>query len=182
MVTTNPDSHGKTRQFVSAFVLLAALVATGCADGTITSISRGGSAPLRAKVAEVTVSSASVVRERRARYDKLDGDRSIQRAIIDRLVEDGHFDSSGDMRIEVEITVFKLRSVSTALFLGFLAGEDKLYGKVSVSQDEDIGRRYRFELRSSEEWYFKVSASGRFGSLANELAEKISTLFDGASS
>ena len=57
-----------------------------------------------------------------------------------------------------------------------------LDGEVDIQRGEDSTKRYTFKLSSSEEWYFKYSAAARFRSLARELAEKITTLFEDSSS
>jgi hypothetical protein len=163
-------------------VVLAALALTACAHGRITAISPGDTAALSGRVSSVTVTSDSVLSDRRRVYDELDADRAIEKAIISRLVEDGHFDESGDTRVSVRITEFRLRSAGSAFWAGFMAGVDMLDGEVDIQQGEDSNNRYTFKLSSSEEWYFKYGAAARFRSLANELAEKITTLFEDSSS
>ena len=102
----------------------------------------------------------------------------IEEAIVSRLGEDGHFDESGDLQINVRITGFRLRSAANAFWWGAWAGVDKLESDVDIQQGEDRVNHYGFELSGSEEWYFKYGATARFRSLARELAEKISTLFE----
>jgi hypothetical protein len=170
------------RPLAPLFVALAALALTACAHGRITAISPEDSAALSGRVSGVTVTSDGVLFERRRVYDRLDADRAIEEAIVSKLVEDGHFDESGDTRVSVRITEFKLRSAGTAFWVGFMAGVDMLDGEVDIQQGEDSNKRYTFKLSSSEEWYFKYGAGARFRSLANELAEKIATLFEDSSS
>jgi hypothetical protein len=183
MGSANIQLHAHdTRHLVRVLVVLVALGAAACAHGTITAASPGGLSPLSGKVADVTVTSQGIDQERKPVYDKLEGDRTIEQAITSRLVKDGRYDESGETRVSVRIKEFRLRSTGNAFVNGFLAGVDKLEGEVHVRQGEGSDERYVFKLSGSEEWYFKYSASARFRSLANELAEKVGTLFEDSSS
>ena len=170
------------RLLAPLLVVFGALVLTACAHGRITATSPGDAGALSGRVSDVTVNSDAVIAERKGVYDGLDADRTIKEAIVSELVEDGHFDESGDTRVSVRITEFRLRSTGSAFMWGFFAGVDMLDGEVEIQQGEDSNKRFTFKLSGSEEWYFKFSAAARFRSLASELAEKIATLFEEPSS
>ncbi len=173
-----PPGARSGRSLANFCGMLVALAMTACAHGQITNMRLGDTAALSGKVSVVTVTSEGVVAERRSVYERLDADRRIEEAIVSRLVEDDHFDESGDLRVSVRVTGFRLRSAGNAFWAGYMAGVDKLEGEFDIQQGEGHTNHYAFQLSGAEEWYFKYSATARFRSLSRELAEKISTLFE----
>ena len=167
-----------TRPLAQLLVLLGALTMTACAHGEIVNLRPGDTAALSGKVSGVTVTSAGVPLERLSVYVDIDGNRTIEEAIVSRLVEDGHFDESGAVQISVRITGFRLRSAGNAFWAGAMAGVDKLEGEVDIQQGDGHTNYYEIKSSGAEEWYFKYSATARFRSLTRVLAEKITALFE----
>lgn len=116
----------------------------------------------------------SVDGERRAVFDEIGASDVINRVIVATLEQDGRYDPAGDVRIDVKITVFRLRSTGNVFWNGFFAGVDKLEGMVDVTRGAEPPTQYSFKLSGSEELYFKFGRAARFRSLAGELAEKLS--------
>jgi hypothetical protein len=159
------------------FGMLLLLAALGCAHGTISPVDPRLAAP-SGKVAAVAVSlDPGVSDDRRAVYARLHGDDLIAQEIVQRLGRDGLYDAAGAMRVDVRVSVFRLRSTANAFWNGWLAGIDLLEGRVDVSRASAEPARYTFKLSASEEAYFKYSAAARFKSLARVLATRVSELF-----
>lgn len=153
-------------------LLISAAIA--CAHGTLTQINPGVQPSRTGRIAAVSVTAApSVDGDRRAVFDETAASDVISRAIVAGLEQDARYDLAGDTRIDVKITVFRLRSTGNAFWNGFLAGVDKLEGTVDVTRGDESPIQYSFKLSGSEELYFKFSRAARFRSLAGELAEKL---------
>jgi hypothetical protein len=174
-----PPYARNARPLAQLLVLLGTLAMTACAHGEIVTLRPGETAALSGKVSSVTVTSAGVPLERLVVYEDIDANRTIEETIVSRLVEDDHFDESGDLKISVRINGFRLRSTGNAFWAGAMAGIDKLEGEVDIQQGEGHTNYYDFKSSGSEEWYFKYGSGARFRSLARVLAEKISMLFEG---
>jgi hypothetical protein len=177
LADTTPCARN-ARPLAQLLVLLGVLAMTACAHGEIVNMRPGETAALSGKVSSVTVTSAGVPLERLVVYEDIDANRTIEETIVSRLVKDDHFDESGDLRVSVRITGFRLRSTGNAFWAGAMAGIDKLEGNVDIQQGEGHTNHYDFKSSGAEEWYFKYSSAARFRSLARVLAEKISTLLD----
>jgi hypothetical protein len=172
-----PPRARNTRPLAQLLVMLGALAMTACVHGELYTTRPGDTLALTGKVSGVTVTSGGVPLERMGVYEEIGANHLIGEAIISRLVEDGHFDESGDLRIIARITGFRLRSTANVILWGDWTGVDELAGEVDIQLGEDHTNYYGFELSAKQEDVFKATAKSRLRSLGGALAEKISALF-----
>jgi hypothetical protein len=152
----------------------------GCAHGTLSPSAAVSPDRLPRKVGTVTVTlDPAVPAERRAVYERFDGNRLIAGQIIERLRRDALYDEAGADRVDVRVDVFRLRSPGNAFWNGFFAGIDRLEGEVVLARASAEPATYAFKLSGREDAYLKFSAGARFRSLARALGAKVSAVLRG---
>jgi len=160
--------------------MLLALLSTGCVFGSISPADKGEAIP-PGRVASVYVTCGSIQDvDSRARYDNLHGATVIAKDVTDALRRDGRFDPAGPVYVHVNLTSMKLRSTSVALWLGVFAGIDSIDGEIEFQRPPSLPTHYRFHVSGAQDLYFVTGVGHRFNSLAEKLADKITSVIDEA--
>jgi hypothetical protein len=153
---------------IAALVLFAFV--TGCASGP-----GGGqvafSSDSAAGKAGVQVDASALTADKLDAFLQQDGAQQIGIKVAEKLAAAGKGD--GGLVVKVRITGFRLRSVSSALWLGAMAGADTVACTVEVSRGGETQPPFSTDTSSVMGGLIMPGTTTRFNRLANELANRI---------
>ena len=97
----------------------------------------------------------------------------MRESIVKRLRNLGLIEPSSPATLHVDVVGFRLRSTSTSLWVGSMAGGDSLSVEATVRIDDVPLKKFVASASSVRGGMFFPGSSGRFSNLANRVAKEL---------
>jgi hypothetical protein len=159
----------------SSFTLL---LLTGCGGGSPDGELAGSSGPSLfadgAKARSVAVTYAGLEADRAERLEAYEAHTLLHDTLETRLQAAGRLDAAGELEVVVNLDSFRLRSSSSAFWLGAMAGSDHVVADVRVLRDGAQVKAFKTDTSTILGGMFYASGSKRSRRLMTALAQRIS--------
>ncbi len=161
--------------FVSFIVLSFFMV--GCSGKqSSNSVEKPGALPSGYLVNNVLVNidELKLAEDRITSAKKYEINSRLESGVTTLLQEGSHFDAAkGDITLHITLTDFRLRSGASALWLGVMAGADRLAVDVSVSQQGKIVKTFQTDTSTVLGGLALPAPSQRINRMAKTLSTRI---------
>jgi len=129
------------------------------------------SAPSSSGAAPLTVDASALAGDRLEAYLAQGGSQRVGKEVMAALAGSGR--AADGTTLKVEITTFRLRSSSSAFWLGAMAGADTIACIATVQKPGEAPRTFNTDTSTAMGGFIRPGSTNRFNRLVKELARRI---------
>ena len=123
--------------------------------------------------ARIEVDASGIPPERQAAFREQGGAQRIATGVAAELSASPKQSAEGAYAIKITVMKFRLRSTSSGLWFGAMAGPDVIGVNVVVESDGKVLRKFSSDTTTAVAGVIRPGATNRFVRLVNELSRRI---------